>query len=107
MFTCSRCGEGVTCPYFYKGGVYGYTCIDIVSGVKRRKHTFKLRELTVVRVETHDSVRYAGHQRIKVVFHPAGFVNRKVYVWLEFEPRQGVFCDDVYFFINGKLYQSI
>lgn len=107
MFTCSRCGELVTCPYFYQGGVYGYTCIDIVTGGKRRKHSLKLQELSIVSIETHDSVRYAGQKRVKVVFHPLGFINKKACTWLEFSQDSGFFCDGRYFLIDNKLYQSI
>lgn len=37
MFTCARCGETVTVPYFYQGAVYGYTCIDIVCPGTRKQ----------------------------------------------------------------------
>ena len=38
MFNCSCCGTEVTSPYFFKGGVYGYTCIKKVNPkVKRNK----------------------------------------------------------------------
>ena len=107
MFTCTRCGELVTCPYFYQGGVYGYTCINIVSGGKRRKHSLKLQELSIVSIETHDSVRYAGQKRVKVVFHPAGFVNKKSVVWLEFHKETGMYYFGEYMLINNILYQTL
>ena len=36
MFACARCGETVTCPYFYQGAVYGWTCIGIVCPGRKR-----------------------------------------------------------------------
>ena len=43
---CHLCGEDVTVPYFFNKKVYGYSCIEKVTGVKRKKskekyHTFE------------------------------------------------------------------
>lgn len=107
MFSCTRCGELVTCPYFYKGGVYGYTCIDIVSGERRRKQSIKFTALDTISVEFLTSVRYTGQQRAKVVFHPVGFVNRKSTIWLEFDTRSGMYCFGKYILVDNKLYCSL
>ena len=31
VYSCTCCGSTVTCPYFFNGGVYGYTCIKKVN----------------------------------------------------------------------------
>lgn len=36
FFTCDKCGEELTCPQFYKGGVYGWSCIKIINPAARK-----------------------------------------------------------------------
>lgn len=36
VYSCSCCGSDVTVPYFFKGGVYGYTCIKKVDPKAKR-----------------------------------------------------------------------
>jgi hypothetical protein len=36
VFSCHCCGSEVTAPYFYKGAVYGYTCIKKVDPDHKR-----------------------------------------------------------------------
>ena len=107
MFNCARCGEVVTCPYFYKGDVYGYTCIEIVSGNKRRKHSLRFKALDTIKIEIFPSTRYVGQDRVKVVFHPAGFVNKKSVVWLELDKATGMYYFGGYMLINNILYQTL
>jgi hypothetical protein len=35
-YVCSCCGSEVTAPYFFKGGVYGYTCIKKVNPTAKK-----------------------------------------------------------------------
>ena len=51
MFNCSCCGTEVTSPYFYMGGVYGYTCIKKVNpNAKKNKLKSKVFEVEVVKI---------------------------------------------------------
>lgn len=51
MFNCSCCGTEVTSPYFYDGGVYGYTCIKKVNpNTKRNKPKSKAVEVEVLSI---------------------------------------------------------
>lgn len=52
MFNCLCCGADVTSPYFYNGGVYGWTCIKKVNqNVKRNKPKTKCVEVDVLKVK--------------------------------------------------------
>jgi hypothetical protein len=60
MFNCSCCGTDVTSPYFYNGGVYGWTCIKKVNpNAKRNKPKSKCFEVEVLKVkfESENSTR--------------------------------------------------
>ena len=37
--TCSCCGSDVTCPQYYQGKVYGYTCITKVAPKAKKVKT--------------------------------------------------------------------
>jgi len=51
MFNCSCCGTEVTSPYFYMGGVYGYTCIKKVNpNAKKNKPKSKCVEVEVLKI---------------------------------------------------------
>lgn len=106
MFICSRCGETVTVPYFYKGGVYGYTCIDIVSGGKRKKQAFKLQELEVVSITLEGDCPRFNKPRFTVLYHEEGYKVKTWKLWLV-QNSDGVFCDDNHFLHNDKLYRYI
>ena len=52
MFNCTCCGTEVTAPYFYKGGVYGWTCIKKVNpNARRNKPKMKAVEVKVLKVK--------------------------------------------------------
>lgn len=36
IYICSCCGSEVTAPYFFNGGVYGYTCIKKVNPTAKK-----------------------------------------------------------------------
>lgn len=40
IFKCTCCNEEVTVPYFYKDGVYGYTCIKKVNPTAKKSDRF-------------------------------------------------------------------
>lgn len=47
MCICTRCGEELTAPKFYKGYPYGYSCYEIVAGKKSKdKRQYVIVELT-------------------------------------------------------------
>lgn len=47
-FECAHCGAGVSAPYFYKGDVYGWTCIKFVNPkAKRYKNKIQVSFLEV------------------------------------------------------------
>lgn len=49
---CARCGEPITCPYFFKGQVYGYSCIKKVNGgVPVKKSTVEYELVNQVQIE--------------------------------------------------------
>lgn len=51
MFNCTCCGTEVNSPYFFEGGVYGYTCIKKVNPkAKRNKAKTNFFEVEVVKV---------------------------------------------------------
>lgn len=51
MFNCSCCGTEVTSPYFYNGGVYGWTCIKKVNpNAKKNKPKSKCVEVEVLKI---------------------------------------------------------
>lgn len=51
MFNCSCCGTEVTSPYFYNGGVYGWTCIKKVNpNAKKNKPKSKVVEVEVLKI---------------------------------------------------------
>ena len=51
MFNCSCCGTEVTSPYFFSGGVYGYTCIKKVNpNAKKNKPKSKCVEVEVLKI---------------------------------------------------------
>lgn len=55
MFNCSCCGTEVASPYFYDGGVYGWTCIKKVNPkAKKNKPKLKCVEVEVLKVEFSD-----------------------------------------------------
>ena len=55
MFNCSCCGTEVTSPYFFNGGVYGWTCIKKVNpNARRNKTKTKVIEIKVLRVKFGD-----------------------------------------------------
>lgn len=66
MFNCSCCGDEVTSPYFYGGGVYGYTCIKKVNS-KARKNKAKSRvvEVDVLRLYFNTDVPRLGQAAIQ------------------------------------------
>lgn len=48
MFNCTCCGTEIKSPYFYNGGVYGWTCIKKVNpSEKRNKPKTKCFEVVV------------------------------------------------------------
>lgn len=52
MFNCSCCGTDITSPYFYDGGVYGWTCIKKVNPrARRNKPKSKFVEVIIRKVE--------------------------------------------------------
>lgn len=53
MFNCSCCGTEVTSPYFFNGGVYGYTCIKKVNP-KAKRNKGKCFTVEVVKVVFED-----------------------------------------------------
>lgn len=58
MFNCSCCGTEVTSPYFFNGGVYGYTCIKKVNPkAKRNKGKCFLVEVVKVVFSDENSSR--------------------------------------------------
>ena len=58
MFNCSCCGSDVSSPYFFEGGVYGYTCIKKVNPkVKRNKGKCHLVEVVKVVFNDENSSR--------------------------------------------------
>lgn len=52
MFNCSCCGTDVTSPYFFNGGVYGWTCIKKVnSNAKKNKPKTKCVEVEILKIK--------------------------------------------------------
>ena len=52
MFNCSCCGTEVNSPYFYDGGVYGWTCIKKVNpNTKRNKPKAKCIEVEILEIK--------------------------------------------------------
>jgi hypothetical protein len=37
--TCTKCGETLTAPYFFKGQPYGWTCIKTVNPTAKKKNS--------------------------------------------------------------------
>lgn len=52
MFNCSCCGTEVTSPYFYDGGVYGWTCIKKLNpNAKRNKPKSKIFVVEIIKIK--------------------------------------------------------
>lgn len=52
MFNCTCCGSEITSPYFYSGGVYGWSCIKKVNpSAKRNKPKTKCAEVHILKIE--------------------------------------------------------
>lgn len=67
MFNCSCCGTDVTSPYFFNGGVYGYTCIKKINPkVKRNKPKSKAVEVEVIKVIFDDENSGRGKAYVNV-----------------------------------------
>ena len=61
MFNCSCCGTEVNSPYFYNGGVYGYTCIKKVNPlVVKRKGKAKCVEVEALKIRFNTDVPKYG-----------------------------------------------
>lgn len=51
MFICTCCGTALNAPYFYNGGVYGYTCIKKVNPyVCKNKPKMKCVEVEITNI---------------------------------------------------------
>ena len=67
MFNCSCCGTEVTSPYFFNGGVYGYTCIKKVNpNAKKNKPKLKCVEVEVIKVKFDNDNSSRGEAFISV-----------------------------------------
>ena len=67
MFYCSCCGTEVTSPYFYEGGVYGYTCIKKVKpDTKRNKPKSKAVKVELLKIVFEDENSARGKAYIIV-----------------------------------------
>ena len=56
MFNCTCCGTEVTSPYFYNGGVYGYTCIKkLNTNARRNKPKSRVVEVEIVKILWRDA----------------------------------------------------
>ena len=64
MFNCSCCGTDVSIPYFFEGGVYGYTCIKKVNP-KAKRNKGKCYLVEVVKVVFSDE--NSGHGKAYVI----------------------------------------
>lgn len=52
MFNCSCCGTDIASPYFYNGGVYGWSCIKKVNpNAKRNKAKSKTVEVNLIKFD--------------------------------------------------------
>lgn len=66
MFNCSCCGTDLTSPYFYNGGVYGYTCIKKVNpSARKRKPKSKCVEVEVLKLYFNTNVMRLGQAVIQ------------------------------------------
>ena len=66
MLNCSCCGTEITSPYFYDGGVYGYTCIKKVHPTAgKRKSKSKTVEVDLLRIYFKTSVPKYGQAVIQ------------------------------------------
>lgn len=52
MCTCARCGELLTAPTFHQGKPYGYTCYEVVTGLKAKKSKEKWIEVDTTGLDT-------------------------------------------------------
>lgn len=52
MFNCTCCGTELSSPYFYNGGVYGWTCIKKVNpNARKNKAKSNIVEVEVLKVD--------------------------------------------------------
>lgn len=66
MFNCSCCGTEVSSPYFFGGGVYGYTCIKKVNPkARKRKAKSKTVEVELLKIYFKTNVPKYGQAVIK------------------------------------------
>ena len=89
MFNCSCCGTEVTSPYFFNGGVYGYTCIKKVNP-KAKKNKGKCYLVEVVKVVFDDENSSRGKAFVAVN-------NEKLIVtaYREYDQEKGEFSEHV------------
>lgn len=54
LFNCTCCAAELTAPYFFNGGVYGYTCIKKVNPAAK-KNKKQCVEVEVIKVFKNDN----------------------------------------------------
>ena len=110
MFNCSCCGTDVTSPYFFNGGVYGYTCIKKVNpNAKKNKAKLKCVEVEVLKIvwRTPDSAADGYGQAIVNV----NGQKSRVRVLKELNDTCTAFTDNIHISdfqnLNGKWYTFV
>lgn len=77
--TCARCGEELTAPYEFQGGLYGWTCIKIVNPLAKKPKDKQIWVECHFELETLNNGEGYNNRKI------TGFYNGKGYVdfWCE------------------------
>lgn len=107
MFNCSCCGTEVTSPYFFNGGVYGWTCIKKVNqNAKRNKPKTKFAEVEVLKVVFESDLMSRGKAYVSINGEKS-----IVPAYREYIAENNSFNDFVeianYKFYNGKFYATL